>query len=339
MSDAYATPAGRRAEHFGTAPDGSPVLLARIQNGGTHAALMTWGASLQDFRIAGVAHALVLGSPDFEAYLGPLHYFGAIVGRVANRIAGGRAELDGRVLDFDRNENGRTTLHGGRHGSGCLNWSLKRHDHHGCTFSIRLPDGLDGFPGNLDLTAEYRLDETGALALTIEGRTDATTFCNMAHHSYWTLAPRAGLEDHRFTVAAAHYLPIDADKIPSAPEPVSGSPFDFTAPRSPVNPEVALDHNFCLGGTGMRPVATLSRGPLQLEIETDAPGLQVYDGALIDSGDHRTHAGAAYGANAGIALEPQFWPDAPNHARFPDITLEPGQVFRQITRFSVRTLG
>ena len=325
---------------FGTAPDGSPVRRAVLSNGGTTAAVMTWGASLQDFRLAGFDRSLVLGSPEVPPYLGPMRHFGAIVGRVANRIAGGRAVLDGQDLTLERNENGRTTLHGGATGTSVSNWQLDDCDATSCRLSIRVPDGAGGFPGTLDLAALYRLGEDGALTLEIEGRTDAPTFCNPAHHSYWALTPR--LADLRLRVDAERYLPVDADKIPlGPPAPVAGTRFDFRTPRRVTGRDDApLDHNFCLTqGGGVRFACRLEGGPLRLDIATDAPGVQVYDGAGIDSGDAPTHTGKPYRAHAGVAIEPQGWPDAPNHAEYPQITLRPGETFHQVSRFHVTAPG
>lgn len=325
---------------FGSAPDGSPVQLIRIKNGGASAAVMTWGASLQDFRIAGIAHALVLGSPSFDAYLDRLRNYGPIVGRVANRIAGGRATLDGQQLLLERNERDVNCLHGGGRGagSGVSSWRLDDCDATSCRLSICLADGLAGFPGNLDLSARYSLDDSGALTLEIEGQTDAPTFCNMAHHAYWTLAADAGLSGHRLSIAADDYLPVDDDKIPlGAPVPVAGTRFDFRQPREVIQSgDAPLDHNFCLRvASGLRRVCRLETDTLQLDIASDAPGLQVYDGGKIDSSDWPTHSGKPYGAHAGLAIEPQAWPDAPNQPDYPQITLRPGERYRQVSRFHV----
>lgn len=321
---------------FGTAPDGAPVQRVVLERAGTRAAVMTWGASLQDFRRAGLAHPLVLGSPDFAAYPGPMRYFGATVGRVANRIAGGRAPLGGRMLTLDRNDGDRNTLHGGYTGCSDVNWVLDGHDDHACRLTRVMPDGEGGFPGTLALTVTYALDAAGALVIGMEGRTDAPTFCNLAHHGYWTLDGAADLSGHRLAVGAAEYLPVDAASIPQgAPHPVADTRFDFRRARPVRLPgDAPLDHNFCLEGTA--PACILSTDSATLTVTTTAPGLQVYDGAGLDTGGAATHHGTPYGPHAGLALEPQGWPDAPNRPDFPGVALMPGDTYRQTTRFHVQ---
>ena len=322
---------------FGVAPDGSSVHLTALENGGVTASFITWGASLQDLRISGVAHSLVLGSPIFEPYLTVMKHFGAIAGRVANRIADGRAELDGKTLELDRNENGQTTLHGGSLGSSVSNWSLDGFNGSSCRMSLRMQDGAAGFPGYLDLTVVYRLDDEGALIMEIEGVTDAPTFCNAAHHSYWNLSGGRDFSGHRLTVHAERYLDINSRKIPTgAPRPVEGTRFDFRAPRAVIGEgQEPLDHNFCLHDAPgeLCEAAVLEAGHLQLRLSTTEPGLQVYDGKNIDTEPFEGHGGAPYGLFAGLALEPQRWPDAPNHPGYPSIVLRPGETYGQVSKF------
>ena len=327
---------------FGTAPDGSNVLRCRISNGGTTASILTWGATLQDFRLAHIGHSLVLGGARFEDYLDHYKYFGAIVGRVANRIADGRAELAGALLSLDKNENGKTYLHGGFIGSGERNWTLEHVDETSCEMSLCMRDGEAGFPGNLTLSANYSIDDDGALCLRIMGRTDKTTFCSPAHHSYWNLSNETDICDHFLWINADAYLPIDDDKIPlGAPAHVSGTRFDFTTRRviKQENDQV-LDHNFCLNTAGeFRKVCVLSAKNLQLVVETDAPGLQVYDGDHLDIVGTQTHSGKPYKRNAGLAIEPQNWPDAPNNPNYPNIILHPEDVFIQTSRWRITEVG
>lgn len=323
---------------FGTAPDGTPVMRAALRNGPAHAGIIGWGASLQDMRLDGVAHALVLGSAAFAPYLSTMRYFGAIVGRVANRIKGGMTPLDGAMLSLDRNEGNTTTLHGGATGSGERNWTFTEVTDSACTLSLRMADGESGFPGNLDVTASYALDDHGALSLTITAVTDQPTLCNFAHHAFWSLSPK-GLADQTLEVAADSYLPVDVQKIPlGAPQPVAGTRFDYRKAAAIIDPDgVELDHNFCLRGSDrMHPVCTL-RGPgLALDITSTEPGLQVYDASRMDTTPHTGHGGRPYGRHAGVALEPQRWPDAPNQTGYPDITLRPGETYRQETVFHLR---
>lgn len=323
---------------FGTF-DGRDVHRITLRNGGMTARVLTLGAILNDLRMDGIDHSLVLGSPTLEAYLGPMGWYGATVGRVANRIAGGRATLDGRALTLERNEMDRTTLHGGTGGAARRVWEIVDHSARACRLRVDLPDGQAGFPGNLTLTAAFRLDDDGALEIAYGAITDAPTFCNIAHHGYWNLSGHPDLSDHRLSIAAAHYLPVDNHLIPlGPPAPVAGTRFDFREPRPVIRPgDELLDHNFCLdgGAAALHPACTLWAGGLRLDVATTEPGLQVYDGTAIDSAGYATHSGQPYGANAGIAIEPQAWPDAPNQSDYPDITLRPGDRYTQVSRFHV----
>ncbi len=323
---------------FGMAPDGAAVELVTLELASTRAAIMTWGASLQDFRLADHGPSLVLGSPDVAPYFGPMAHFGATVGPIANRIAGGRAPLGSGFVALERNEAGRTSLHSGSQGCSRKTWQLDGVDATSCALSLRVPDGAGGRPGTLDLTVVYRLGADATLEIEMTGRTDAPTFCNLAHHSYWTLDAGASVEAQRLRVAAEQYLPVDSALIPrGAPVEVTGSRFDFRAARPVHLPgEAGLDHNFCLDGgtTGEpRPVAWLEAGGLGLEVATTEPGLQVYDAAGLPAGLGPGHDGRRYGPMAGLALEPQRWPDAPNQPGYPSILLEPGETYRQVSRF------
>lgn len=182
---------GANVAAIGALPDGATVQSVRLSAGGTVATILTHGARLADLRRQGLAHSLVLGSPSLAAYLGPMEYFGAIVGPVANRIAEGRFSLEGVEYRLDRNEGGRTTLHGGPEGFSARNWYLADADRNSCTLTIDQRDGLNGFPGALSIAARYALAEDGALTLEITGRTARPCLCAPAFHGYWnsTAAP------------------------------------------------------------------------------------------------------------------------------------------------------
>jgi len=324
-----------RVTDFGLAPDGTPVKRVEIANGGSTAFVMTWGASLQDFRIDGIEYPLVLGSPTLPPYWDPMRYFGAIVGRVANRIAAGRATLDGENLTLECNESGRNMLHGGDQGSWAVPWSLVGYDAHSCQMRVVLPDGQGGFPGAIDLLVTYALDGNGALSIDLAATSNAPTFCALAHHSYWNLDGRSDVSQHHLKVSADRYLPVDAYGVPTGrPQHVYGTVFDYHTAR-PIGAE--LDHNFCLNAEQvMQQACTLEAGGLRLDVETTEPGLQVYSGKHINTGRALGLCGAPYGAGAGVALEPQHWPDAPNQPDYPSIVLRPGQVYRQRSVFRVQ---
>ncbi len=329
---------GGGVQRFGTTPNGEAVHLVCIGNGGTTASIMTWGATLQDLRIDGVAHSLVLGAAELAPYLGPMRYFGAVVGPVANRIANGRISIAGKEYVLDRNERGETTLHGGSLGFGDRNWELQEHDEHACVLSLRHPDGLCGFPGNMEVQVRYGVESGGALSVEIRGRTDAPTYFSPAFHGYWNLDGNADLSRHRLSIFAPTYLPVDAKLIPTGdPESVEGTRFDYRSPRLPGG---ELDTNFCLANsqTDLRRVCRLETDRLRLDIETTEPGLQVYDAGSLDTAPWPGHQGRVYGANAGVAIEPQFWPDTPHHESYPSSLLRPGQEYLQRSRFDIQPI-
>ncbi len=320
---------------IGQAPDGSDVLSITIRGGSLEASCMTWGSSLRDLRHSALAHSLILGSADLQAWFEDFRYYGSVVGPVANRIAGGRFTLNGDTIDTDRNENGVTTLHGGSQGLGERNWHLQEYTASSCKFVLQHPDGLGGFPGNVQVSVIYTLDESDTLTVRIGGKTDQTTYFNPAFHGYWNLDGRASLENHRLQIDADTYLPVDERQIPlGEPQPVKGSVFDY---RSPCTPRDDLDHNFCLGlqRVECRRVGSVSSGGVQLVIETTEPGLQVYSGGGIDTKPWKGHGGAPYTRNAGLAIEPQCWPDTPNQKGYPDAVLQPGELYEQVTKFRI----
>lgn len=323
---------------FGKTPEGQDVTRCEIRNGGAVANIISWGAALQDFRLEDRELGLVLGGSDMAAYLGPMRYFGAIVGPVANRIAGGRMTVAGTNFELDKNEAGRTTLHSGIAGFSDRNWSFANVTTSSCRLSLTHPDGLGGFPGNIDVGVTYRLGDDGALDIEITGETDAATFFSPAFHGYWNLSGQPDLADHRLLVNAASYLPVDEGLIPlGTPETVSNTSFDYLASRSI---GALLDHNFCLApGQGrMQPACQLDAAGLRLVVETDQPGVQIYNGAHIDTGTAVGHAGKPYGRFAGLAIEPQFWPDTPHQPSYPSSMLLPGTASRHLSRFHVRYL-
>lgn len=325
-------------ETFGTAPDGSAVERVRISNGVLTAFIMTWGAAVQDLRLAGHAHPLVLGFDDFADY--PLHspYFGIVAGRCANRIRDGRFTLDGVAYEVDRNSQGHH-LHGGARGIGERNWRVERHDSRSVTLALTDRDGEMGYPGTCVLRATYEIREPATLSLVLEAETDAPTLVNLAPHSYFNLDGSEAINAHELRINAAHHLSVDSECLPTGEsKPVEGTPFDFRKMR-PVG-DGTYDHNFCLSDKRVekRDVAVLS-SPLSgiaMTLATTEPGLQFYDGAKLDLAVAGL-GGRHYGRSAGLCLEPQIWPDAINHAQFPSPVLRPGERYRHETdyRFSV----
>lgn len=318
---------------FGHGRDGRDVKAIRLSSPRLAVTLLTWGAALQDVRLAGIERSLTLGGDRVEAYQGPMGYFGTLVGPVANRIAGARAVIAGQEIRFPANE-GTTLLHGGARGVQARHWALDAADATSARLRLVLEAGDSGFPGRREITAEYRVDDA-ALTLTLAAVSDAPTLMNLANHSYWNLDGSASVAGHHLQVMADSYLPAPGGLPTGEVRAVEGG-FDLRAGRV-LDLTEGHDHNFCLATAprDLTEVAVLTgTSGVTLRLATTEPGLQVYDGRYLASAPFQGHNGDVYQAHSGLALEPQRWPDAPNHPGFPPITLDPGETYRQVTRWS-----
>ncbi|HCQ66187.1 MAG TPA: hypothetical protein DIU07_14005, partial [Rhodobacteraceae bacterium] len=321
--------------HFGEMPDGTPVERVTIRGGGLTANVLSYGAVIQDLRLDGYDAPLVLGFETFAPYLTHSPYFGATAGRCANRIRDGHLELDGVTYQLDRNFLGKHLLHGGARGMGKRLWRIEGSATDHVTLGVMLDDGDMGFPGRFKARVTFALLDGGVLDIRMSAETDAPTLCNLAHHSYFTLGGET-ISDHLLQIAAESYLPVDAELIPTGEiRSVKDTGFDFRTP-APVRQAHPVDHNFCLSRQRepLRPVAWL-KGPatgVGMELRTTEPGLQVYDGAKVNV-DLPGLTGQPMRAHAGIALEPQIWPDANHHAGFPQAVLRPGEPYAQQTQY------
>lgn len=327
---------------FGTLADGSAVEAVRIAGGGLAATVLTYGAVLQDLRLAGHQPPLVLGFETLADYLAHSRFFGATAGRCANRIRDGRFTLDGRDYQLDCNFLGKHHLHGGSGNIGKRVWTLEDAQADRVALSIALTDGEMGYPGAMTIRQVLSLPGDGVLDIRLEAQSDAPTLCNLAHHSYFNLDGSDTILDHDLQVAADHYLPVDGELIPTGEvAPVEGDAFDFRRPRRlrEVCAARSIDHNFCLSDRrrDLTRVATLSApaSGISMDILTTEPGLQVYDGGPLDVPVPGLD-GRRIGAHAGMALEPQVWPDAINHPAFPQAVMRPGETYRQHTQFVFR---
>ena len=322
-------------EIFGHLPDGRAVERVTLQNGVLRLKLLTLGAIVQDMRLDGVDHPLVLGADSLAPYLGSMQYFGAMVGRYANRIAQGEFSLDGQKYHLSRNALGRHCLHGGQQGSAARLWSIADLQTDRAVFKLTLPDGEMGFPGTLDVQLCIAL-RASELEFDIRATCDRDTVCNFSHHGFFILDDSGSLARHRLQIDANSYLPVDDDQIPTGEiAPVTGTQFDF---RTAQNLDgVVLDHNFCLSNarTALRSVVRLGSdlSGLGLQMETTEPGVQVYTANHLPKPDARGLGGRHYGRHAGIALEAQIWPDAPNQPSFPSAALRPGETYHHKTRY------
>lgn len=320
-------------EVFDHLPDGRAVQGITLSNGKLQARVLTLGAIVQDLRLASRPTGLVLGYERIAPYLtSPGRYVGGIVGRFANRIGNASFTLDGQTHQLDRNFLDRHILHGGSDGIDLHLWDIRDHGESHVTLALTLPDGHMGFPSALEIVATIAL-EGMALSFDISATSDGPTVCNLAHHGYFNLDGGGDVRNHRLQIAAEHYLPVDSDLIPTGElAPVAGTVFDFRAEREIGT--APYDHNFCLSPerAPLRAVAKLTgtKG-LSLTVETTEAGLQIYDARHFSGDPARPETGPA--AHAGLAMETQNWPDAPNKPQFPDAVLRKGETYRNQTRF------
>ncbi|GAA1904462.1 galactose mutarotase [Streptomyces durmitorensis] len=327
-----------RSELFGTLPDGTPVHRWTLERGGVRVRVLTYGGIIQSAEVpdrSGRREPVALGFDDLQSYLDhPGPYFGALVGRYANRIAGGEFTLDGRTHRLERN-NEPNALHGGVSGFDKRVWDAAEVEH-GVRLSRVSPDGEEGYPGRLAVSATYTLDEAGALRIAYEATTDAPTVVNLTNHTYWNLAGAGSgsAGGHELRIDAERLTPTDGAQIPTgAYEEVAGTRFDFRTARKV---GAGIDHNYVLDkGATARPaeVAELSdpASGRVLTVATTEPGLQLY------TADHFEEP-LPFGPGDGIALETQHFPDSPNRPEFPGTVLRPGGVYASETvyGFSVR---
>ena len=321
---------------FGHMPDQTPVERVEISGGGLTANVLSYGAVLQSLRLEGHDAPLVLGFPEFAPYLTQSPYFGATAGRCANRIRDGHLEIDGTTYQLDTNFLGKHSLHGGVVSMGKRVWEIHKTSESSVSLGISLADGEMGYPGNLSARVTFTVLDGGVFDVQMEASTDAPTLCNLAHHSYFNLSGEETISNHTLEVRAETYLPVDDELIPTGQQAeVTGTGFDFRQAR-PVSQAHKIDHNFCLSKTRqpIRTVAhvTSAKSGVAMAVRTTEPGLQVYDGAKIDI-DLPGLSGAPMRAFAGLALEPQIWPDANHNLDFPQAILRPGEIYRQHTQF------
>jgi aldose 1-epimerase len=350
---------GRRID-FGALDDGTRIAAVELSNSrGLSARIITLGATVQALSVPdrnGVSEDIVLGYRSAQDYLDEPQYFGATVGRYANRIAGGRFSLDGQEYVLPVND-GRNHLHGGPKGLDKVVWTLESVEQGSparAVFRYRSPDGDAGYPGALDVTAIYSLDDRNELTIEYRATTDKPTIANITNHSYFNLAGEAvdtTVMDHLLTLEAERFTPVDATLIPTGEQrAVAGTPFDFRSPK-PIGRDVrdaaseqmrfgrGYDHNFIVNGEpGKLRLAAKLEDPGSgrvMELLVTAPGVQFYSGNFLN-GTTVGKSGRIYRQGDALCLEPQFFPDSPNHPEFPSARLDPGETYvnKMVFRFS-----
>ncbi|MEU0149706.1 aldose epimerase family protein [Streptomyces sp. NPDC006288] len=335
---------------FGSA-HGEQTHLWTLDSGtGIRAEVLTFGASLHRLTVpdtAGAAASVVRSLPALDDYAAKHPYFGAVVGRYANRVAHGRFTLDGAEHHIPANDRGHA-LHGGPDGFHTKVWDAAP-DRKGDSASVRLslhsPDGDMGFPGALDTTVTYTLDTAGTLAVDYVSVTDRPTVVNLTNHAYFDLSGGDGVLGHLLQVDADTYLPVDGDGIPLGPRAeVRGTPFDLTSPRvlgerlgiddDQLRDAGGFDHCWVLrdAGPGLRRAARLTAPDAArvLEVWTTEPGIQVYTANQLD-GSYTDGAGHRHERHGSVCLETQHLPDSPNRPEYPSTVLRPGETARSRT--------
>jgi aldose 1-epimerase len=332
---------GAEREVFGHTAAGEKVERVTISKGGLTAKVITWGAVIQDLRLDGHPHPLVLGFEEFDSYPKYSSYFGATPGRNANRIDSGKFSIDGTSYQLELNEKGVTHIHGGSDGTGKRNWTMIDHSENRVVLKIIDPDGRAGYPGNCTITATYTIEDAGVLSVVYETTTDQATIANICQHSYFNLDGADTALGHDIMIAADHYLPTDERQIPTGEiRPVDGTGFDLrqegSMKREVDGEQVLYDHNFCLSRQreAKRKVARAyaPASGISMEVRTSEPGVQFYSAFKLNTQVPGLD-GRKYGPFAGFCLETQIWPDAVNHADFPEAVLYPGETLRQETDY------
>lgn len=352
-------------ESFGALRDGAQIesVLLTTQSGFS-ARVITLGAILQSMTVPdaqGRPGDVALGFDDPQSYLDHPSYFGATIGRFANRIGGGRFTLDGKTYKLERNE-GENTLHGGGAGWDKKVWRIEDVSAGDGAASVTLryssPSGEMGFPGAVEASVTYALDESGALTITHRATTDAPTVVNMTNHTYFNLSGHDGLESilqHRLAIPASAYTPVDETLIPTGERrPVEATAFDFRQEKS-IGRDIraggdeqliiasGYDHNFIIDAPAdgsLRKVAALHHpaSGRSMEVWSDQPGLQFYSGNFL-SGAFAGKGGVVYRQGDALCLEPQVFPDAPNKTGFPSARLNPGETYEHVMSLRFRAGG
>jgi aldose 1-epimerase len=347
------------AVSFGTLPNGDTVELYTLRNRrGMEARIATYGGIITRLTASdrtGHYADVVLGYDSLAPYLQHSPYFGALIGRYGNRIARGHFTLNGASYTLATN-NGPNALHGGTRGFDKILWTVARAQVTPAgpqlTLRYRSPNGEEGYPGTLEVTAVYALTEDNELRLDYTARTDKPTVVNLTQHSYFNLRGHGDVLGHVLEIPADRFTPVDSTLIPTGElRPVAGTPFDFRRP-TPIGAHIhdadeqlrfgkGYDHNWVIDAAArkLRRVARVYEPETgrQMDVLSTEPGLQFYSGNFLD-GTFTGKGGSVYGARNGLCLEPQHFPDSPNHPTFPSTVLRPGETYRNtiMYRFSSR---
>ena len=323
---------------FGKTQDGSEVKLITLRNSkGMSAQIITYGAIIKELRAPdrnGNFTNVSLTTDSLQKFQRGFNGAAAVIGRVANRIAGAQFELDGTTYRLAAN-NGKNTIHGGRKGFAQSVWTVGDVSTKNSESSVKLAylskDGEEGFPGNLKTSVIYTLTDNNELRIDYEAETDKPTIVNLTNHAYWNLAGGGSCLDNILWIPAERYTPTDADLIPTGQIlPLKGTPMDFSQPTrigdriEQLKPKLnGYDHNYILGeGKAMKMAARLvePKSGRIMEVRTTEPAVQLY------TANHLGHTA--------VCLETQHYPDAIHHKNFPSIVVRPGEPLKETTLFT-----
>lgn len=332
-------------ERFGSVGGEDVLQITLAGPDGVEMRVLTWGAVVRDLVVplAGGSQRVMLGLNSIEDYVAHSPYFGAIVGRYANRIGGARFTLNDKTYRLDANE-GANQLHGGTMGFGTRLWSVMAHSASSLTLGLVSEDGDMGYPGRLVATCTYTLLPSVTVRIELQATCDQPTPVNLTTHGYFNLDGSADILSHHLMIAGDYITPTHPDLIPTGDiKRVADSAYDFTSLRPVgaelINDDTLYDTNYVLRGPYgvLRQAAVLKslKNGLSMELWTTEPGVQFYAGHMLDMPVPGLD-GTPYRRHAGLCLEPQRFPDGPNIAHFPGSILDPGQVSRQVSelRFS-----
>ncbi len=343
---------------FGQTPDGTPVEIFTLRNAlGAEARICTYGGILVSLKVPdrnGRMGDVVLGYDTLAEYIKNNPYFGSLIGRYGNRIAKGRFTLDGKEYQLALND-GPNHLHGGLKGFDKVVWHARPFQaDQGPALELTYlsPDGEEGYPGNLDVTAVYTWRDDNTLRLDFTATTTRPTIVNLTDHSYFNLAGHGDILGHEVMINASRFTPVDETLIPTGElRPVDGTPFDFRQ-ATPIGARInradeqlkfgkGYDHNWVINNpAGQLETQARVYDPESgrvLEVLSTEPGLQFYSGNFLD-GTITGKGGWNYKLRNAFCMEPQHFPDSPNHPNFPSVVLRPGQTYRNtiMYRFSAR---
>lgn len=348
------------SEEFGTMPNGQKALIYTLINKqGLKARITDYGAKLVSLEVPdrnGKLADVILGYTTLNQYLTGDQYFGATVGRYANRIAKGKFSLEGKEYQLALN-NGINHLHGGPKGFQSLIWKseiVTQNAYPSLKFNIVSPDGDEGYPGNLNIEVIYTWKDDNCLSIEYKATTDQTTIINLTHHSLFNLKGEGhgSILDHVLTINADGFTPVDSTLIPTGEiRPVTETPMDFRTPYR-IGERIESDYEQIVKGKGYDHNWVLNKKGDELSLAaelyepesgrvmavmTTEPGIQFYSGNFLD-GSQIGKIKSPYKFREGLALETQHFPDSPNHGEFPSVILKKGETYKQITeyRFSIK---